>query len=1254
MSQSTPSFVLVAALLLSTLSCCSADHVYCVLPTLPANTSCSSCPHNATHCATLSEYAQETELYFTSNTKMVFLPGDHTLNMNITAASISRLTMCGESSSGYVARVVCNGSVGFSFTSMVDFKTHSLTFTSCGRSFGNSTFKATLLLESIENAELVNCSFHENVGTALTVYDTNITLAENSEFTHNHCNHEGFVPISACIGGGGITAVDSNLTFIGNTTFIGNDCSGSAGIDVTNCSRSSTGSIQFINRTNAGDTQHPAGAIWALASSLSFTGTSNFINNSAHRGCGGAIHAYNNTLLSFNGTSNFIKNSAANGSAIYAYNTYLTFTGTSNFINNSAYFGGGAIGADHNTSLTFIGASNFINNSADSVGGAILASGDNTLIRTIIDYLVDTTGGALYNVSLSFTGTCNFINNSAAIGGAIHASYNVSLSLTGTSNFIHNSGVQGGAIFTAYNVSLSFTGTSNFIKNLALEGTGGAISAAYNVSLSFTGTSNFTSNSAAFGGGGALYKYVALSFTGTSNFINNSASAGCAIYAYNASLSFIGISNFINNSASYVGGGIYLSASSVFILPNTTLYWEHNHARLGGAIYVYDQLNPFIYCTGIQAEIDNCFFQLPGQNLSNGIDAQFVFKDNSADVAGSVLYGGAIDNCKLTGLNSYSSGEVFDMLAHYEDDSTTNSSISSDPFRICTCEGNHLNCSKSPTYSVYPGETFHVSLVAVGQRNGIVPSAVRSRFATLDSNYLTSLQGFQYTQETNSTCTKLSYTVFAPDFSVQLYLYADGPCTTFSNELFVQLDISLTCPPGFSLSVTESLCICEQRLERYTSHCNITDGLGQIARGSHDQFWVGYDESHGLILHPQCPLDYCVSHTVEFPLNNTDLQCAYQRTGHLCGACKEGYSLVLGTSQCMQCTSSYLALLIVFALMGIALVLLLFVCKLTVVTGTLSGVVFYANIVGVNRTLFLPVETTDALSVFIAWLNLDFGVESCFYNGMDAYSKTWLQFVFPVYIWMIVGLLILVSRFSDKFAKLLGNNPVSVLATLILLSYAKILRTIIGAINVTYLEYPTYNKGVWLNDANVDYLSGKHIPLFLVAVLFFFFLFLPYTLLLLFGQWLQAVSHLRLFTWVNRLKPLMDCYHAPYKAKHRYWPGLLLVLRFGLLLIFAFNPQQDPSINLLAIQVGSAILQLWAWISGGVYRNWCLNALEGSFALNLIILAAALYHVKLSGGNQLAVGYTSVTIALVTFIGILVYHIFQQVRTQSCGRRFLS
>ena len=328
--------------------------------------------------------------------------------------------------------------------------------------------------------------------------------------------------------------------------------------------------------------------------------------------------------------------------------------------------------------------------------------------------------------------------------------------------------------------------------------------------------------------------------------------------------------------------------------------------------------------------------------------------------------------------------------------------------------------------------------------------------------------------------------------------------------------------------------------------------------------------------------------------------------------------------------------------MGVVLVFLLLACKLTVATGTVSGLLFYANIIGPNRTIFLPIESTNAFSIFIAWLNLDFGAETCFYNGLDTYSKTWLQFVFPIYIWLLVGLVIVVSHFSRRFAKLLGNNPVSVLATLILLSYTKILRALITVLYVTYLEYPTHHRMVWLYDGNIDYIGGKHIPLFLMALLVFLFLFLPYTLLLLFFQWLQAISHLRLLSWVHsaRLKPFMDAYHAPYKAKHRYWPGLLLVLRFVLLFVFAFqfNPQHDrASINLLVIIMATAILVVWAWMSGGVYKNWCLDALEGSFALNLIILVGATFYVKHTGGNQLAVGTTSVSIAFATFIMILAF-----------------
>ena len=205
--------VLVTALLINTISCCSAENVYCV--TLTAS-SCSSCPHS-NHCATLSEYAQQAELYFTSNTTMVFLPGNHTLDMNITVVEVTGLPMHAESTSGNRATIVCSVSVGLSFTRMVYFKMHSLAFTSCSRKYAialldysSATIFVALFLQSTQYAKLVNCSFHDNLGTALVVNNTNVTLAGNSEFT---CNR-------ACgniLAGGTIIAVDSNLTFTGKT-----------------------------------------------------------------------------------------------------------------------------------------------------------------------------------------------------------------------------------------------------------------------------------------------------------------------------------------------------------------------------------------------------------------------------------------------------------------------------------------------------------------------------------------------------------------------------------------------------------------------------------------------------------------------------------------------------------------------------------------------------------------------------------------------------------------------------------------------------------------------------------------------------------------------------------------------------------------------------------------------------------------------------------------------------------------------------
>ena len=341
-------------------------------------------------------------------------------------------------------------------------------------------------------------------------------------------------------------------------------------------------------------------------------------------------------------------------------------------------------------------------------------------------------------------------------------------------------------------------------------------------------------------------------------------------------------------------------------------------------------------------------------------------------------------------------------------------------------------------------------VVTTGQRDGIVPGVVRASLNAPHENV--SLAPLQDTQNVDNTCTELYYQVHssATNSSGTLVLYTDGPCLTNGKLLDISLEFH-DCPHGFSLNPSEGICECEPRLEKYTTSCNVTERT--LERKG--MVWIGYDNDSGkLILHPHCPFDYCDSAHINITLNDTDKQCENNRSGLLCGECKSGFSLALGTSKCLQCSNIYILLLIPFALAGIGLVLLLLVFKFTVAAGTINGLIFYANVVAVNHSIFFSPNETNILEVFIAWLNLDLGIETCFFDGMDAYVKTWLQFVFPLYVWSLVGLIIIGSEYSSRIARFFGSNPVAVLATLFLLSYAKLLRTIIAVLYFTFLDYP--------------------------------------------------------------------------------------------------------------------------------------------------------------------------------------------------------
>ena len=460
-----------------------------------------------------------------------------------------------------------------------------------------------------------------------------------------------------------------------------------------------------------------------------------------------------------------------------------------------------------------------------------------------------------------------------------------------------------------------------------------------------------------------------------------------------------------------------------------------------------------------------------------------------------------------------------------------------------------------------------------------------------------------------------------------------------------------SCPPRFEFSEVRQACICNTRLTRaqYTNFCNISSKT--VLRWNN--FWMGFNDQRGLILHPNCPFDYCISKPMNISVIDSDAQCQYNRTGKLCGGCRNNDSLLLGTSRCQPCTNLYLTLVIPFALAGIALAFFIIFLSLTVAEGTTNGLIFYANIVSFNHSTFFPNGEFNILQVFLSWVNLDLGIETCFYNGMDTYSSAWLQFVFPIYVWTLVGILIVLGHYSGKVAKLLGSNPVAVLATLFLLSYTKFLRAIATPLSYTFLEYPDGNERVWMYDGNVEFLIGKHIPLFSFAMCMLLLIFLPYTFVLFFGQWILAKSKKKAFRWINShtFRPILDAYHGPYNIKHRYWTGLLLLLRCVLYIIF--TQANTNRFNLVAITCVCLGLSIFPWMNIRIYRKWYLQFLEASFILNLGVFAVATcYASDMSDTKaQTAIVSISVGIVFIEFIGIIIYHCLWKLKSKRIWAR---
>ena len=557
----------VVLLALPSLTCRVTLHVR----STSTNTSCPTHP-----CHTLSEYTQHPGKYFNdSNLTLQLLPGNHALSVNLTITGIHQLELHGNSNAEAPTSIVCSSNVGFTFRDIYRMKVDGLTFAYCARSgvapysrrrnYLVTTYQG-LYLQSVQLADISDCTLRDSYGSALGVVGSHVVLRGNSFL--NNCrlcsNRRCYSSGPNCFGGG-VFASRSNVSFIGsyfgdeNTTVIGNS---GGGIHVeTNSNIDINGNSVFL-----GNSADSGGGIHAETNSnVDISGNTIFIGNS-----GGGVYAHFNSNININGNTTFIGNSARNGGGIYArFGSNINISGNTTFINNSVSGKypdgkGGGIHASDYSNIIINGNTKFINNTAKKNGGGIYTEcASNINIGGNTTFISNSASGGVYKIGhfgIADLFSPRGFTMKSGRGGGIYTSghcesgehsqiklgmglyvvidhmlhkiqLNNEVKISGNTTFICNSAGYGGGVYILYNNNTDITGNTIFIGNSATVGEGGGVYAGDETNVNICGVTTFTSNSAG-GNGGGVYAHITsnVNVSESTNFIGNSATDGGGLY----------------------------------------------------------------------------------------------------------------------------------------------------------------------------------------------------------------------------------------------------------------------------------------------------------------------------------------------------------------------------------------------------------------------------------------------------------------------------------------------------------------------------------------------------------------------------------------------------------------------------------------------------------------------------------------------------------------------------------------------------
>ena len=606
------------------------------------------------------------------------------------------------------------------------------------------------------------------------------------------------------------------------------------------------------------------------------------------------------------------------------------------------------------------------------------------------------------------------------------------------------------------------------------------------------------------------------------------------------------------------GGGISLDKSSaLFLKEPLEARFYNNTATQGSAIYAEGQRS------AIHAEGQSPIQIVPNRiySLHNVTDMSvalyFENNTNFLNVENSLYAPSLFYDQRSPNFNIHSYNRSYSIFPVILKEMTELDKYTSLPNGICwQLHGKQWNCNyaSSLAYGQYAAQFYSYP----GEKAISMTSTYDQVFSALQVS-CSSVKDFPVIGHFDGILSKRNSTVSAifrnkkgKNICIIIHRYSSIPDTNF--DFYVT--VNEYCPHGFNLS-EEGYCNCTSVLQDHGYKCDIDTRIFTSPR----YHWTGYQQDNSsnatILFVTNCPPGYCDPGFHSFILSDsiTHLSCLNHHTGILCGQCKENYSAVFGSDVCYDnCTDLYLLTLLMYATAGLILVVLLFALRLTVATGTINGVIFYANILGLSMDLL----TRDYhgpylkfLHTVISLLNLDLGFPLCFYEGMTTTAKVGLQFIFPVYLWSIVIGMIIIANHSVRVSNLISKSSVQVLATLFYLSFSKLLRTVIDILSHTTLysitchqhDYSNLSEqSVWYYNGE-EYGHGVHGFYLFLATAFVVLFLLPYTILVTFSYCFTR------FKLVNKFKPFIDAYNGHFKDKWRFWFGLRLWITITLFIV---------------------------------------------------------------------------------------------------------